>query len=76
MFVTLFVVLVQEFHVYLEDKFGDSSQSDFGVLNSLVQQTIWFGGSESHTFNRLEEIAMSDFPKTPVLGRPSSKFTY
>jgi hypothetical protein len=35
----------------------------------LVQQTVWFGGSESHTFNRLEEIAMSEFPRTPVLGR-------
>ena len=35
----------------------------------LVQQTIWFGGSESHTFNRLEEIAMSEYPVTPVLGR-------
>jgi hypothetical protein len=35
----------------------------------LVQQTVWFGGSESHTFNRLEEIAMSEFPQTPVLGR-------
>jgi hypothetical protein len=33
---------------------------------------VWFGGSESHTFNRLEEIAMSEFPVTPVLGRELS----
>ena len=59
---------LREFYLYLEEKFGETSQSDFDVLNSLVQQTIWFGGSESHTFNKLEEIAMSTFPKTPVLG--------
>lgn len=29
---------------------------------------IWFGGSESVVFNRLENIAEQDDPKTPVLG--------
>ena len=27
----------------------------------------WYGGSESATFNMLEKIAMSNYPKTPVL---------
>ena len=59
---------LREFYLHLEEKFGDTSHSDFDVLNSLIQQTVWFGGSESHTFNKLEEIAMSTFPQTPVLG--------
>ncbi|XP_075723040.1 DNA polymerase gamma, catalytic subunit tam [Rhipicephalus microplus] len=29
---------------------------------------VWSGGSESHMFNKLEEIANSKVPKTPVLG--------
>ncbi|KAJ3234698.1 DNA-directed DNA polymerase gamma mip1 [Chytriomyces hyalinus] len=28
----------------------------------------WYGGTESFTFNALEDIATSDMPKTPVLG--------
>ncbi|KAI8837130.1 DNA polymerase family A-domain-containing protein, partial [Chytriomyces cf. hyalinus JEL632] len=28
----------------------------------------WYGGTESFTFNALEDIATSDIPKTPVLG--------
>ncbi len=28
---------------------------------------IWDGGSESHMFNKLEEIARSELPETPVL---------
>jgi len=64
---------LKDFVLHLEDKFGGKSNSDFDVLNSLVGQTIWFGGSESHTFNRLEEIAMSEFPKTPVLGANISR---
>ena len=42
---------------------------DYDVMNSLIHQTIWHGGSESHTFNRLEHIAMMKYPKTPVLGK-------
>ena len=33
----------------------------------------WEGGSESHMFNKLEEIALSDQPRTPVLGGMISK---
>ncbi|RWS03724.1 DNA polymerase subunit gamma-1-like protein [Dinothrombium tinctorium] len=29
---------------------------------------VWEGGSESNLFNKLEEIAMSEQPRTPVLG--------
>ncbi|KAL1425905.1 hypothetical protein MTO96_018741 [Rhipicephalus appendiculatus] len=29
---------------------------------------VWSGGSESHMFNKLEEIANSKVPRTPVLG--------
>ena len=34
----------------------------------LCSDRLWVGGSESHLFNKLESIAMSDLPKTPVLG--------
>lgn len=32
------------------------------------QRTFWHGGSESYMFNALEEIALSNEPRTPVLG--------
>lgn len=32
------------------------------------RQKLWFGGTESILFNRLENIAEQDSPKTPVLG--------
>ena len=57
------------FFNHLEERLKPQRESDYGVLSSLVQQNVWYGGSESHTFNRLEEIAMSDYPRTPVLGR-------
>ena len=43
------------------------ARSDFETKESLVERVIWSGGSESATFNRLEEIAMNHFPTTPVL---------
>ena len=45
----------------------DGIKSDYDTRESLVEQVMWSGGSESHTFNRLEEIAMSRYPATPVL---------
>jgi len=33
----------------------------------------WFGGSESEMFNRLEDIAVSSDPRTPVLRCKISK---
>ncbi|QPG74169.1 hypothetical protein FOA43_001493 [Brettanomyces nanus] len=38
-----------------------------GKSNVLKGQRIWYGGSESVVFNRLERIAEQDDPKTPVL---------
>ncbi|KAG8440656.1 hypothetical protein GDO86_006413 [Hymenochirus boettgeri] len=35
---------------------------------NLVSHRIWTGGTESEMFNKLENIAMSPLPRTPVLG--------
>ena len=59
---------LKEIYRKLEHNQGKNIKSNINSFNGLVGQTIWFGGSESHTFNRLEQIAMSTFPKTPVLG--------
>ncbi|KAM9093516.1 DNA polymerase subunit gamma-1 isoform 2-T2 [Megaptera novaeangliae] len=34
----------------------------------VVAERAWMGGTESEMFNKLESIAMSDRPRTPVLG--------
>lgn len=34
----------------------------------VVAQRAWMGGTESEMFNKLESIATSDIPRTPVLG--------
>lgn len=36
--------------------------------SNVFGRKFWFGGTESFVFNKLEEIAMSDEPKTPALG--------
>nr|CAG4641448.1 EOG090X00SQ [Eurycercus lamellatus] len=36
-------------------------------IEELTERRIWVGGTESHMFNKLEEIAQSDSPETPVL---------
>ncbi|KAF2669874.1 DNA polymerase gamma [Microthyrium microscopicum] len=35
---------------------------------SLRTRSFWRGGTESFVFNRLEDFAQQEFPKTPVLG--------
>lgn len=35
--------------------------------SGLFGRKFWFGGTESFVFNKLEEIALSDQPKTPAL---------
>lgn len=35
---------------------------------NLISRKIWTGGTESEMFNKLESIAMSPSPSTPVLG--------
>jgi len=42
-------------------------------IKALTKKTIWQGGTESHTFNRLEEIALAFRAKTPVLGARISR---
>ncbi|KAF8656404.1 hypothetical protein AX16_002549 [Volvariella volvacea WC 439] len=34
----------------------------------IFERKLWFGGTESFVFNKLEEIALSDKPQTPALG--------
>ncbi|ORX48576.1 hypothetical protein DM01DRAFT_1309624 [Hesseltinella vesiculosa] len=36
--------------------------------NNPFKRLFWHGGSESYMFNALEDIALSDDPRTPVLG--------
>jgi DNA polymerase gamma 1 len=42
---------------------GESSKS-----SAFAKRKFWHGGSESVVFNRLEEMAEQDVPRTPVLG--------
>ncbi|CAG0917890.1 unnamed protein product, partial [Notodromas monacha] len=51
------------YHVY-------SGKDDW---TDVVERSAWMNGTESAMFNRLEEIAESDHPKTPVLGARISK---
>ncbi|KAH3666224.1 hypothetical protein OGAPHI_004413 [Ogataea philodendri] len=39
-----------------------------GMSEKVSKRKMWFGGSESIVFNRLETIAEQSQPKTPVLG--------
>ncbi|GMM30658.1 DNA-directed DNA polymerase gamma [Martiniozyma asiatica (nom. inval.)] len=39
-----------------------------GESGRLKKVRMWYGGSESVVFNRLEQIAEQDYPRTPVLG--------
>lgn len=39
-----------------------------GVRKNFGRRVFWNGGTESATFNKLEEIACSSKPRTPVLG--------
>jgi len=38
------------------------------TTEALTDRRMWAGGTESHMFNKLEEIAQSESPETPVLG--------
>lgn len=57
---------------FVESIGGFKAQSDFEefvrIRGDLSARVIWSGGSESETFNKLEEIAMTGQAKTPVLG--------
>jgi len=67
---------LRAFFRHLDEAHSDryvAGSRDYDALNSIVQQTVWSDGSESHTFNRLEEIAMQLEPKTPILGARISR---
>ena len=34
----------------------------------LIDKKVWVDGTESHTFNELENIALSKHARTPILG--------
>lgn len=38
------------------------------ALMPMTKKLLWWGGTESYMFNALEKIAMSNDPRTPVLG--------
>lgn len=38
------------------------------TMKEAFGRKFWFGGTESYVFNKLEEIALSDRPRTPTLG--------
>jgi DNA polymerase gamma 1 len=49
------------------------AQNSYCAMSSLMSERRWDGGSESFTFNKLENIANSVFPTTPVLGNCITK---
>ena len=46
----------------------EERQSYIAATKIMSKKTVWFGGSESHTFNRLEQIASQRKAVTPILG--------
>lgn len=48
-----------------QDNNENSSQPAASTSSSV--RRVWKNGSESEMFNKLEEIARSDYPRTPVL---------
>jgi DNA polymerase gamma 1 len=46
---------------------SDSKAVWMDMVKQLTSRSVWHGGAESHTFNRLEAIALDWQPKTPVL---------
>ena len=46
----------------------EERQSYIAATKIMSKKTVWFGGSESHTFNRLEQIASQRNAVTPILG--------
>nr|CAG4646028.1 EOG090X00SQ [Macrothrix elegans] len=48
-------------------KIGGFKQLKNSTNDALIDGRMWIGGTESHMFNKLEEIALSESPETPVL---------
>ena len=54
---------------YMKVDFEKSIQEYFELRSQLHDRAVWKDGSESHTFNKLEDIVLNSNPKTPVLGK-------
>ncbi|OWB54568.1 hypothetical protein B5S28_g418 [[Candida] boidinii] len=67
------VTLLKKFNPSITDKEAKETAKRLyaatkGKNDVLNGKKIWYGGSESIVFNRLEKIAEQENPKTPVLG--------
>ena len=52
----------------LADQLYASTKGKNTHHNKFFDRKFWYGGTESFVFNKLEEIAISDHPRTPALG--------
>lgn len=52
----------------MEEEALRKARDIYRQTKGLKKDGTWIGGTESFTFNRLEEIARSEEPQTPVLG--------
>lgn len=65
--------LLKKFNPEIGDKEAAQTATNLyaatkGMSGQLNKVRVWYGGSESVVFNRLEQIAEQDYPRTPVLG--------
>lgn len=65
--------LLKKFNPFLTDKDASSIAKRLysetkGMTGRFNDSKIWYGGSESIVFNRLERIAEQESPRTPALG--------
>ena len=58
---------------YMKVDFEKSIEEFFELRSQLHDRAVWKDGSESYTFNKLEDIVLNSNPKTPVLGNHSSE---
>ena len=52
----------------LADQLYASTKGKKTHHEKFFNRKFWYGGTESYVFNKLEEIAISDHPRTPALG--------
>ena len=51
-----------------QPKRGNTIEEWRDAVNDVTSGSVWEGGTESHSFNRLEAVALGWAPETPVLG--------
>uniref|UniRef100_A0A8C5TV17 DNA polymerase subunit gamma-1 n=1 Tax=Malurus cyaneus samueli TaxID=2593467 RepID=A0A8C5TV17_9PASS len=67
-------LLMQFNHRLTQQQAREKAQQMYAVTKgirrwwNLVEHRVWAGGTESEMFNKLESIALSPSPQTPVLG--------